>query len=121
MDRDNKFIWTWDSEEYVFYDMMYKNVIPNFSFRFGGMVVNLVYNSVNTYLFSIYLLDSIYDLLKAPRTPKTLLILIADITDQPVLVQGNSNRRSVSTLKPCAKDAYMLFQVFPLIRIIFII
>uniref|UniRef100_A0A8C6DWF8 Protein MON2 homolog n=1 Tax=Moschus moschiferus TaxID=68415 RepID=A0A8C6DWF8_MOSMO len=33
-----------------------------------------------------------------------------DITDQPVLVQGNSNRRSVSTLKPCAKDAYMLFQ-----------
>nr|XP_004650105.1 protein MON2 homolog isoform X4 [Jaculus jaculus] len=28
----------------------------------------------------------------------------------PVLVQGNSNRRSVSTLKPCAKDAYMLFQ-----------
>uniref|UniRef100_G3UJW0 Protein MON2 homolog n=1 Tax=Loxodonta africana TaxID=9785 RepID=G3UJW0_LOXAF len=32
------------------------------------------------------------------------------ITEQPVLVQGNSNRRSVSTLKPCAKDAYMLFQ-----------
>ncbi|KAM4882348.1 protein MON2 homolog isoform 2-T2 [Thomomys bottae] len=30
--------------------------------------------------------------------------------EQPVLVQGNSNRRSVSTLKPCAKDAYMLFQ-----------
>ncbi|XP_073644524.1 protein MON2 homolog isoform X3 [Tursiops truncatus] len=29
---------------------------------------------------------------------------------EPVLVQGNSNRRSVSTLKPCAKDAYMLFQ-----------
>nr|XP_021525922.1 protein MON2 homolog [Aotus nancymaae] len=33
-----------------------------------------------------------------------------DIVEQPVLVQGNSNRRSVSTLKPCAKDAYMLFQ-----------
>ncbi|KAJ7411472.1 hypothetical protein BTVI_50191 [Pitangus sulphuratus] len=33
-----------------------------------------------------------------------------DIIDQPVAVQGNSNRRSVSTLKPCAKDAYMLFQ-----------
>ncbi|PNI39077.1 MON2 isoform 7 [Pan troglodytes] len=33
-----------------------------------------------------------------------------DIIEQPVLVQGNSNRRSVSTLKPCAKDAYMLFQ-----------
>uniref|UniRef100_A0A2R9BKI0 Protein MON2 homolog n=1 Tax=Pan paniscus TaxID=9597 RepID=A0A2R9BKI0_PANPA len=33
-----------------------------------------------------------------------------DIMEQPVLVQGNSNRRSVSTLKPCAKDAYMLFQ-----------
>ncbi|XP_006886103.1 PREDICTED: protein MON2 homolog isoform X2 [Elephantulus edwardii] len=32
------------------------------------------------------------------------------IIEQPVLVQGNSNRRSVSTLKPCAKDAYMLFQ-----------
>ncbi|XP_042637142.1 protein MON2 homolog [Orycteropus afer afer] len=32
------------------------------------------------------------------------------ITEQPVLIQGNSNRRSVSTLKPCAKDAYMLFQ-----------
>ncbi|XP_057560080.1 protein MON2 homolog isoform X3 [Hippopotamus amphibius kiboko] len=33
-----------------------------------------------------------------------------DVIEQPVLVQGNSNRRSVSTLKPCAKDAYMLFQ-----------
>ncbi|XP_027448204.1 protein MON2 homolog isoform X5 [Zalophus californianus] len=33
-----------------------------------------------------------------------------DIVEQPVLIQGNSNRRSVSTLKPCAKDAYMLFQ-----------
>uniref|UniRef100_A0A286XII2 Protein MON2 homolog n=1 Tax=Cavia porcellus TaxID=10141 RepID=A0A286XII2_CAVPO len=33
-----------------------------------------------------------------------------DNIEQPVLVQGNSNRRSVSTLKPCAKDAYMLFQ-----------
>ncbi|KAB1270414.1 Protein MON2-like protein [Camelus dromedarius] len=33
-----------------------------------------------------------------------------DIIEQPVLVQGNSNRRSVSALKPCAKDAYMLFQ-----------
>ncbi|XP_062930871.1 protein MON2 homolog isoform X5 [Cynocephalus volans] len=32
-----------------------------------------------------------------------------DILEQPVL-QANSNRRSVSTLKPCAKDAYMLFQ-----------
>ncbi|XP_032769134.1 protein MON2 homolog isoform X2 [Rattus rattus] len=30
--------------------------------------------------------------------------------DPPVLIQGNSNRRSVSTLRPCAKDAYMLFQ-----------
>uniref|UniRef100_A0A7M4EM04 Protein MON2 homolog n=1 Tax=Crocodylus porosus TaxID=8502 RepID=A0A7M4EM04_CROPO len=33
-----------------------------------------------------------------------------DVIEQPVTVQGNSNRRSVSTLKPCAKDAYMLFQ-----------
>ncbi|KAM6137888.1 protein MON2 homolog isoform 1-T1 [Pterocles gutturalis] len=33
-----------------------------------------------------------------------------DTIDEPVAVQGNSNRRSVSTLKPCAKDAYMLFQ-----------
>lgn len=33
-----------------------------------------------------------------------------DIIEQPALVQANSNRRSVSTLKPCAKDAYMLFQ-----------
>ncbi|RMC10011.1 hypothetical protein DUI87_12806 [Hirundo rustica rustica] len=33
-----------------------------------------------------------------------------DAVDQPAAVQGNSNRRSVSTLKPCAKDAYMLFQ-----------
>ncbi|XP_028908969.1 protein MON2 homolog isoform X2 [Ornithorhynchus anatinus] len=33
-----------------------------------------------------------------------------DIVEQPLPVQGNSNRRSVSTLKPCAKDAYMLFQ-----------
>ncbi|XP_063303222.1 protein MON2 homolog isoform X5 [Pelobates fuscus] len=33
-----------------------------------------------------------------------------DIPEQPVPVTGNTNRRSVSTLKPCAKDAYMLFQ-----------
>ncbi|XP_077194777.1 protein MON2 homolog isoform X1 [Paroedura picta] len=33
-----------------------------------------------------------------------------DVIEQPVGIQGNSNRRSVSTLKPCAKDAYMLFQ-----------
>ncbi|XP_025028528.1 protein MON2 homolog [Python bivittatus] len=32
------------------------------------------------------------------------------IIEEPVGIQGNSNRRSVSTLKPCAKDAYMLFQ-----------
>ncbi|XP_070611694.1 protein MON2 homolog isoform X2 [Erythrolamprus reginae] len=31
-------------------------------------------------------------------------------SEEPVGNQGNSNRRSVSTLKPCAKDAYMLFQ-----------
>uniref|UniRef100_A0A0K8RZE2 Protein MON2 homolog n=1 Tax=Crotalus horridus TaxID=35024 RepID=A0A0K8RZE2_CROHD len=30
--------------------------------------------------------------------------------EEPVGNQVNSNRRSVSTLKPCAKDAYMLFQ-----------
>lgn len=42
---------------------------------------------------------------------KTGFCLYADAIDQPVAVQGNSNRRSVSTLKPCAKDAYMLFQV----------
>lgn len=53
---------------------------------------------------------------------KPHLILTADIVEQPVLVQGNSNRRCVSTLKPCAKDAYMLFQVFPLLKkIIFVI
>ncbi|XP_041444587.1 protein MON2 homolog isoform X5 [Xenopus laevis] len=33
-----------------------------------------------------------------------------DAVEQLVPVTGNSNRRSVSTLKPCAKDAYMLFQ-----------
>ncbi|XP_043350042.1 protein MON2 homolog isoform X6 [Dermochelys coriacea] len=32
------------------------------------------------------------------------------VIEQPVPLPGNSNRRSVSTLKPCAKDAYMLFQ-----------
>ncbi|XP_035282271.1 protein MON2 homolog isoform X3 [Anguilla anguilla] len=32
------------------------------------------------------------------------------IVEQPPPVQGNSNRRSVSTLRPSAKDAYMLFQ-----------
>ncbi|XP_018603012.2 protein MON2 homolog isoform X2 [Scleropages formosus] len=32
------------------------------------------------------------------------------VEDQPPLVQGNSNRRSISTLRPSAKDAYMLFQ-----------
>ncbi|KAI1883388.1 hypothetical protein AGOR_G00230920 [Albula goreensis] len=30
--------------------------------------------------------------------------------EQPPPVQGNSNRRSISTLRPSAKDAYMLFQ-----------
>ncbi|XP_055048100.2 protein MON2 homolog isoform X2 [Misgurnus anguillicaudatus] len=30
--------------------------------------------------------------------------------EEPPAVQGNSNRRSVSTLRPSAKDAYMLFQ-----------
>uniref|UniRef100_A0A8C1ISH2 Protein MON2 homolog n=1 Tax=Cyprinus carpio TaxID=7962 RepID=A0A8C1ISH2_CYPCA len=32
------------------------------------------------------------------------------LTEEPPAVQGNSNRRSVSTLRPSAKDAYMLFQ-----------
>uniref|UniRef100_A0A087Y5F1 Protein MON2 homolog n=1 Tax=Poecilia formosa TaxID=48698 RepID=A0A087Y5F1_POEFO len=32
------------------------------------------------------------------------------IAEQPPPVQGNTNRRSVSTLRPSAKDAYMLFQ-----------
>ncbi|XP_066580371.1 protein MON2 homolog isoform X1 [Amia ocellicauda] len=32
------------------------------------------------------------------------------IVEHPPPVQGNSNRRSISTLRPCAKDAYMLFQ-----------
>ncbi|KAJ8394001.1 hypothetical protein AAFF_G00055340 [Aldrovandia affinis] len=30
--------------------------------------------------------------------------------EQPLPVQGNSNRRSISMLRPSAKDAYMLFQ-----------
>ncbi|XP_043565909.1 protein MON2 homolog isoform X1 [Chiloscyllium plagiosum] len=33
-----------------------------------------------------------------------------DDDDHPPVVQGNSNRRTISTLRPCAKDAYMLFQ-----------
>ncbi|XP_036373628.1 protein MON2 homolog isoform X2 [Megalops cyprinoides] len=32
------------------------------------------------------------------------------IVEQPPPVPGNSNRRSISTLRPSAKDAYMLFQ-----------
>uniref|UniRef100_A0A4W5QZX6 Protein MON2 homolog n=1 Tax=Hucho hucho TaxID=62062 RepID=A0A4W5QZX6_9TELE len=36
-----------------------------------------------------------------------------NIVEQPPPVQGNTNRRSVSTLRPSAKDAYMLFQVRP--------
>ncbi|XP_028666343.1 protein MON2 homolog isoform X1 [Erpetoichthys calabaricus] len=32
------------------------------------------------------------------------------IIEPPAAIQGNSNRRSISTLRPCAKDAYMLFQ-----------
>ncbi|KAF7701871.1 hypothetical protein HF521_001154 [Silurus meridionalis] len=32
------------------------------------------------------------------------------MTEQPPVIQANSNRRSVSTLRPSAKDAYMLFQ-----------
>ncbi|XP_062245338.1 protein MON2 homolog isoform X1 [Platichthys flesus] len=32
------------------------------------------------------------------------------IVEHPPPVQGNTNRRSVSTLRPSAKDAYMLFQ-----------
>lgn len=35
------------------------------------------------------------------------------IAEQPPPIQGNTNRRSVSTLRPSAKDAYMLFQVSP--------
>ncbi|XP_072124342.1 protein MON2 homolog isoform X2 [Mobula birostris] len=33
-----------------------------------------------------------------------------DSDSQPPVIQGNSNRRTISTLRPCAKDAYMLFQ-----------
>ncbi|XP_069760297.1 protein MON2 homolog isoform X6 [Narcine bancroftii] len=33
-----------------------------------------------------------------------------DSDNQPPIIQGNSNRRTISTLRPCAKDAYMLFQ-----------
>ncbi|XP_048464034.1 protein MON2 homolog isoform X4 [Rhincodon typus] len=33
-----------------------------------------------------------------------------DDDSHPPVVQGNSNRRTISTLRPCAKDAYMLFQ-----------
>ncbi|XP_056273170.1 protein MON2 homolog isoform X4 [Pseudoliparis swirei] len=32
------------------------------------------------------------------------------IVEQPLPVMGNTNRRSVSTLRPSAKDAYMMFQ-----------
>lgn len=32
------------------------------------------------------------------------------LAEEPPAIQGNSNRRSVSTLRPSAKDAYMLFQ-----------
>ncbi|TRY98843.1 hypothetical protein DNTS_027857 [Danionella cerebrum] len=32
------------------------------------------------------------------------------VVEEAPLVQGNSNRRCVTTLRPCAKDAYMLFQ-----------
>uniref|UniRef100_A0A672KSL5 Protein MON2 homolog n=1 Tax=Sinocyclocheilus grahami TaxID=75366 RepID=A0A672KSL5_SINGR len=32
------------------------------------------------------------------------------LTEEPPAVPGNSNRRSVSSLRPSAKDAYMLFQ-----------
>lgn len=35
------------------------------------------------------------------------------IVEHPPPVQGNTNRRSVTTLRPSAKDAYMLFQVYP--------
>lgn len=38
---------------------------------------------------------------------------LSGMADEPPPVQGNSNRRSVSTLRPSAKDAYMLFQVHP--------
>uniref|UniRef100_A0A3B3QB26 Protein MON2 homolog n=1 Tax=Paramormyrops kingsleyae TaxID=1676925 RepID=A0A3B3QB26_9TELE len=34
----------------------------------------------------------------------------AGVEEQPQPVQGNTSRRSVSTLRPSAKDAYMLFQ-----------
>lgn len=36
---------------------------------------------------------------------------LAGMVEPPPPVHGNSNRRSVSTLRPSAKDAYMLFQV----------
>lgn len=37
---------------------------------------------------------------------------LAGMVEPPPPVHGNSNRRSVSTLRPSAKDAYMLFQVW---------
>ena len=54
---------------------------------------------------------SVYLIFNSSFVHKTGFCFYTDIIDQPVAVQGNSNRRSVSTLKPCAKDAYMLFQV----------
>lgn len=41
------------------------------------------------------------------------IVLPPGIVEQPPPVQGNTNRRSVTTLRPSAKDAYMLFQVCP--------
>lgn len=49
-----------------------------------------------------------------PDVPNIHCIRPPGIVEQPPPVQGNTNRRSVSTLRPSAKDAYMLFQVCPL-------
>lgn len=57
----------------------------------------------------------IWSLLKSSRftfVPRVhvWLRVAAGLAEEPPAVQGNSNRRSVSTLRPSAKDAYMLFQ-----------
>lgn len=48
---------------------------------------------------------------ESPHPDECLILFISDGDAHPPAVQGNSNRRTVSALRPCAKDAYMLFQV----------
>lgn len=65
-------------------------------------------------LFCLFSFDSMFTCFTVMCSVSFILYVYpSGIVEQPPPVQGNTNRRSVSTLRPSAKDAYMLFQVMP--------